>query len=59
MTRYTVNATISMAAWIAVEADSEEEAMDEARSLSASHFDYDTSTADVEFNVEPAVEVES
>ena len=59
MTRYTVNATVSMAAWLDVEADTPEEALEEARASSASSFDYDTGTAEVEFNVEPAVEEES
>lgn len=58
MTRYTVNATVSMAAWLTVEADTPEEALQEARSVRAGDFDYDTGTAEVEFNVSPEVELD-
>ena len=57
MTRYTVNATISMAAWIDVEAEDEIEALVAAKMSPASSYDYDTGTAEIELNVEPAVEV--
>ena len=56
MPRYCVNATIDVAAWVYVEADTPEEALEEARSMSADLFETDTGTALVEFNVEPDVE---
>ena len=58
MPRYTVNATVSMAAWLTVEADTPEEALQDAHSAPARDFDYDTSTAEVEFNVLPEVELD-
>ena len=57
MTYYTVNATLSVAAWLEVDADSPGDAQDIAMDTPASHFEYDMGTAEVEFNVEPAVEV--
>lgn len=54
---YSVNATVSMAAWYDVEADSEDEALDIARSVAARDFECDPGTAEVELNVTPAVEV--
>lgn len=59
MPRYCVNATLTMAAWVWVEADSEAEALDEAHSMDADLFAYDHGTAQIDFNVEPAVEGES
>ena len=56
MPRYTVNATIEMAAWITVDAWSPDAALAEAHSVDPSAFEYDTGTASVEFNVTPAVE---
>lgn len=58
MPRYTVNATVSMAAWYTVEADTPEDAVAEAHGASPSAWDYDTSTAEVEFNVTPEVEAD-
>ncbi len=52
---YEVNATVSMAAWVTLEADSETDALDKARELSAANYDTDTSTATLDFNVTPAV----
>ena len=57
MTRYQVNATISFPAWIEVEADSPEEAIEEASNSSAGLFDYDATSPDLDFNVTPEVEV--
>ena len=54
--RYCVNATVSYAGWVYVDADSPEDAEDEALALSASLFEIDASTAEVEFNAEPLVE---
>jgi len=56
VTYYQVNATINFAAWVEVEADSPESAADEAREMSASAFEYDLSSAEIEFNVTPEVE---
>ena len=56
--RYTVNATIDMAAWLTVEAESPEDALDMAQSADPSDFEFDTTTASVEFNVTPSVESE-
>jgi hypothetical protein len=53
---YNVNATISFAAWVMVEAESPDAAMEEARDMSAGDFDYDTGTGEVDFNVTPEVE---
>ena len=57
MPRYTVNATMSMAAWIELDADTPEEAFDIAQSFTPGAFDYDTGTAEIEFNIDPSVEV--
>lgn len=54
--RWCVNASITFAAWVMVEADTPEEALAEAQTFSADCFDYDTGTGDVEFNATPAVE---
>ncbi len=59
MTRYSVNATVSYLGWVYVEADSEEDAVDAARELRASEYEYDNMSGEVEFNVTPVVEVES
>jgi hypothetical protein len=56
MPNYSVTATVSFLGWVEVEADTEEAALDEARTRDASDFDLDPGTGDVEFNVTPAVE---
>lgn len=58
MTRYMVNATASFAAWVEVEADTPEDALEEARGLDfSSGWDFDPGTADFQFDVTPEVEV--
>ena len=54
--RYLVNATVSVAAWVEVIADDSDEALEIARGMSSDSFDYDFGTAEVDFNVTPAVE---
>ena len=54
--RWVVNASITFAAWVIVEADNADEALTEAQHYSASDFDYDTGTGEVEFDVTPAVD---
>lgn len=49
MTRYSVNVRLDVPAWFYVEADSPEEAIDEARNMSASDFEHDMSAAYVDF----------
>jgi len=56
MPTYTVNASVTFAAWVDVEADSPEAAVEEAKGYSASSFEYDDSTGDIDFNVTPEVE---
>lgn len=56
MTRYSVNATLVASAWIEVEADSPEHAVQVAADYPTSAFEYDLGGADVEFNVSPAAE---
>ena len=56
MNTYQVNATLTVSAWVDVEADSAEEAMREAKGIAARDFEYDLGTAEVEFNVTPEVE---
>lgn len=56
MPYYTVNATMTLCAWKQVEADSPEEAVTEAQEYSASDWDYDMGTAELELNVDPMVE---
>jgi len=53
---YTVNASLTMLAWVWIDADSPDEALQIARSLPPSDFDYDPGSGSVEFNVEPEVE---
>jgi hypothetical protein len=57
MTLYTVNATMTVGAWIIIDADSEAEAVAEAHERDARDYEYDVGTAEVEFNVTPEVEV--
>jgi hypothetical protein len=57
MPLYDVTATISMRAWIRVEADSPEEAIAEAEEHSPSDYDYDRGTAEIDFNITPAAEL--
>ena len=57
MPHYHVNATLIVPAWYEVEADNEAEASAKAAGLDARMFDYDLMAAQVEFDVEPAVEV--
>ena len=57
MSHYQVNASITYAAWIDVEADSPEAAVDEARGMPTSAFEYDAAVAEIEFNVIPEVEL--
>lgn len=59
MTVYHVNATKTVFCWAEVEADTPEQALDAAADLPADAFDSDDSTATVDFNVTPAVEVVS
>jgi hypothetical protein len=56
---YIVNGTMSMAAWIAVEAESEADAVDQATWHDANMWEYDTGTAEIEMNVTPMVEERS
>ena len=56
MRTYSVNATMSVAAWVYVEADSPEDALQQAHSVPARDFEYDLGTAEVEFNVTPRVD---
>jgi hypothetical protein len=57
MPSYYVNVTVSMAGWIQIEADSKEEAIEEAMSRAPGDFECDTGTAEVEFNVTPEAEL--
>ena len=57
MNYYTVNATMTVAAWLDVEATSEEAALEAADATPASQWEYDMTTAEIEFNVTPQVEV--
>lgn len=57
MSIYTVNATLSVAAWITMEADSEDEAVSLAHDAMVSDFEYDLGSGEIEFNVSPLVEV--
>jgi len=59
MTTYTVNGTVSFAAWITVEASDPEAALLEAMNADPRDFDFDGQTAEVVFNVDPTVEEES
>ena len=55
---YTVNGTVSMAAWITVTAESEDDALEQADQISPSDWYTDPGTAQIERNVTPMVEVE-
>jgi hypothetical protein len=57
MTTYDVNAAISFPAWLSVDAESPEDAQQIAEQASVSSFEYDASSGEVEFNVDPAVEI--
>jgi hypothetical protein len=46
-----------MAAWATVDAVNPDEALAAARDLDTREWDYDTSTAELDFNVTPAVEL--
>lgn len=59
MPHYTVNATKLVAAYTTVEADNEAGALEEAKQLSPSYWDTDEGTAEIEFDVSPAVELEA
>jgi hypothetical protein len=59
VTWYTVNGSVTFAAWVTVDAESPGDALDQARSLAADDFDYDTGTGEIAFDVSPAVEVAS
>jgi hypothetical protein len=56
MPRYCVNATKTVAAWLYVDADSPDDALEQARGSDARSFETDDGTAEVEFNVTPEVE---
>lgn len=56
MPYFDVNATVSFPAWLRVEADDPEQALDVAREHDASYYDYDTGSGEVEFNVSPSVQ---
>lgn len=55
MPLYDVNATISFAAWKTVEADTPEEAIERAQEYPAGCWDFDSGTAELDFNVTPEV----
>lgn len=55
MNIYMVSATMTVPAWIQVEADNEAEAMRSAREQRPADFSMDIGGAEVEFNVNPAV----
>jgi len=57
MPRYDVHATVSMIGWVTVMADTPGEALEIARGMSADSFETDSGTAELDFNVEPAVEL--
>jgi hypothetical protein len=54
---YSVNATVTFAAWVTVEADTPEDARELAEGYAARDFEFDPGTAEVEFNVTPEVEL--
>lgn len=59
MSYYTVNGTKTVAAWVSVEADSEEEALAAAREIRATDWEHDDGTAEIDMDVTPAVELDS
>ena len=50
-----VNATLTVPAWVEVEAENEAEALNEARQQRPQDYNTDMGSAEVEFNVDPAV----
>lgn len=56
MNAYNVNATVSFPAWVYIEADTPEAALETAKALRADDFDYDRGAGEVEFNVTPEVD---
>jgi hypothetical protein len=57
MPEYTVNGTITVFAWITVEADSPEAAVEIAAGTPAYHWDTDAASGEVQLNVTPRVEL--
>jgi catabolite regulation protein CreA len=55
---YTVYASVTATGWVHVYAESEEDAMNQAIDVDARDFEVDRGSAEVEFNVSPAVEVD-
>ena len=55
MNIYMVSATMTVPAWIEVEADNETDALEQAKEARPQDFQWDTGGAEVEFNVDPAV----
>jgi hypothetical protein len=57
MSRYQVNGSVTFSAWVEVEAETPDEAIDEARNLDIrSGWEWDEGTAEIDLNVEPMVE---
>lgn len=54
---YTVNGSVTMAAWVHVEATSPEDALEQADDIAAKDWARDDWTAEIDMNVEPQVEV--
>lgn len=57
MTRYCLNASVTMVAWIYVVADTPDEALEEAEQADRSQWEWDEGTAEFEFNITPQYEV--
>lgn len=55
---YTVNASITVGGSVHVYATSPEAALQEAMDMDGRDFDIDMGTAEVEFNIDPTVEVD-
>lgn len=55
MNTYMVNATLTVPAWIEVEADNEAEALRTAREQRPQDYTLDIGAGDLEFNVDPTV----
>lgn len=56
MARFIVTGTYSAIAWIKVEAEDEQAAVEEAEGIDAECWERDSGTAEVDLNVEPMVE---
>lgn len=56
MNRYSVNASVTFPAWVYVEAETPDDALQEAQTYQPGDFDYDASAGEVSFNVAPVVD---